>query len=74
MFLENMYFTTTRAHQEMNGTTFVDVIIDEAHDSMIEHPFKGNIDLVKLENLINEVDPDKGLRKRNTVPIPNGMF
>lgn len=28
----NMYFTTTRAHQELNGGTFVDVIIDEAHD------------------------------------------
>ena len=27
----NMYFTTTRLHQEMAGGTFVDVIIDEAH-------------------------------------------
>lgn len=51
----NMYFTTTRAHQELNGGSFVDVIIEEAHDSTIDHPFKGNIDLVKLESLINEV-------------------
>ncbi|KNF08166.1 tyrosine phenol-lyase [Gottschalkia purinilytica] len=55
----NMYFTTTRAHQEMNGGTFVDVIIDEAHDSANENPFKGNIDLKKFENLIDEVGADK---------------
>ena len=36
----NMYFTTTRAHQELNGGTFVDIIIDEAHDPAAELPFK----------------------------------
>lgn len=52
----NMYFTTTRAHQEMNGGTFVDVIIDEAHISNKEDvPFKGDIDLKKYEDLINKV-------------------
>lgn len=52
----NMYFTTTRAHQEMNGGTFVDVIIDEAHISDKEDvAFKGNIDLEKYEDLINKV-------------------
>lgn len=55
----NMYFTTTRLHQELAGGTFVDVIIDEAHDPASEHPFKGNINLAKLEKLINEVGPDK---------------
>lgn len=55
----NMYFTTTRAHQELNGATFVDIIIDEAHDPLFEHPFKGNIDLQKLENLIEEVGADR---------------
>ncbi|KFC95489.1 tryptophanase [Leminorella grimontii ATCC 33999 = DSM 5078] len=55
----NMYFTTTRAHQERNGATFVDIIIDEAHDSQKELPFKGNIDVAKLEKLINEVGADK---------------
>lgn len=55
----NMYFTTTRYHQEANGATFVDVIIDEAHDSTIDIPFKGNIDLKKLEKLVEEVGADK---------------
>lgn len=48
----NMYFTTTRLHQELAGGTFVDVIIDEAHDPQNMHPFKGNIDLEKLEGII----------------------
>ncbi|MHB0968688.1 MAG: tyrosine phenol-lyase [Thermoanaerobaculia bacterium] len=51
----NMYFTTTRAHQEMQGGKFVDVIIDEAHDPQNPHPFKGNMDLRKLEDLIKKV-------------------
>lgn len=55
----NMYFTTTRYHQEANGGTFRDVIIDEAHDSAAEVPFKGNIDLNKLQALIDEVGADK---------------
>src|SRR6056297_1218644 len=48
----NMYFTTTKLHQELAGGTFVDVIIDEAHDPANEHPFKANVDLNKLEDLI----------------------
>ncbi|MEQ1663923.1 MAG: tyrosine phenol-lyase [Bdellovibrionales bacterium] len=55
----NMYFTTTRAHQELVGATFVDVIIDEAHDAGNEFPFKGNIDLHKLKSLIHEVGAKK---------------
>ena len=55
----NMYFTTTRAHQELAGGTFVDVIIDEAHDPRSTHPFKGDVDLEKLEGLIEEVGPDR---------------
>jgi tyrosine phenol-lyase len=51
----NMYFTTTRLHQELAGGTFVDVIIDEAHDPTADHPFKGNVDLEKLEALIRRV-------------------
>ncbi len=55
----NMYFTTTRLHQELAGGTFVDVIIDEAHNAQSLHPFKGNVDLQKLEDLIKEVGEKK---------------
>ena len=51
----NMYFTTTRLHQELAGGSFVDVIIDEAHDPASEHPFKGNVDLAKLDALVERV-------------------
>jgi len=51
----NMYFTTTRLHQELAGGTFVDVIIDAAHDPANEHPFKGNVDLAKLQKVIDQV-------------------
>ncbi|MFC1935709.1 tyrosine phenol-lyase [Chloroflexota bacterium] len=54
----NMYFTTTRLHQELAGGTFVDVIIGEAHDATNPHPFKGDVDLDKLEALIKRVGPD----------------
>jgi len=55
----NMYFTTTRLHQELAGGTFVDVIIDAAHDPQSQHPFKGNVDLNKLQVLIDKVGADK---------------
>ncbi len=55
----NMYFTTTRLHQELAGGTFADIIIDEAHDSESEFPFKGNCDLNKLQALIDKHGADK---------------
>ena len=55
----NMYFTTTRFHQERNGATFRDVVIDEAHDPSAELDFKGNVDLNKFQALIDEVGGDK---------------
>lgn len=51
----NMYFTTTRLHQELAGGTFVDVIVDEAYDSQSTHLFKGNVCLNKFEDLIKRV-------------------
>lgn len=54
----NMYFTTTRLHQELNGGTFVDVVIPEAHDPASEHPFKGNVDIDALERAIRAAGPD----------------
>lgn len=51
----NMYFTTTRQHQEMCGATFHDVIIDEGHVAASKHPFKGNVDMAKLKRVVDEV-------------------
>ncbi|MBL7826118.1 MAG: tyrosine phenol-lyase [Saprospiraceae bacterium] len=50
----NMYFTTTRLHQELAGGIFHDIIIDEAHDAANLHPFKGNVDLGKLDTLVKK--------------------
>ncbi len=55
----NMYFTTTRLHQELAGGNFVDVIIDEAHDASSRHPFKGNVDMQKLDQLVQKVGAEK---------------
>ncbi len=55
----NMYFTTTRLHQELAGGTFVDVIVPEAHDPTVDRPFKGNVDLGALEHLIKKVGPNR---------------
>lgn len=50
----NMYFTTTRLHQELAGGIFSDIIIDEAHDPFNEFPFKGNVDITKLDKLVKK--------------------
>ncbi len=55
----NMYFTTTKLHQEMAGGVFVDVIVDEAHDPLSEYPWKGNIDVKKVKGLIDEHGAEK---------------
>ena len=55
----NMYFTTTKLHQELAGGKFVDIVVDEAHDPDNLYKFKGDTDLRKLEKLIGEVGADK---------------
>ena len=50
----NMYFTTTRLHQELAGGIFADIIIDEAHDPVNEHPFKVKVDMDKLDKLVKK--------------------
>ncbi len=55
----NMYFTTTRYHQEANGGIFHDIIIDEAHDAAKEMPFKGDVDLNKLKALVDKVGAEQ---------------
>lgn len=54
----NMYFTTTKLHQELAGGVFVDVIVDEAHDPTSEYPWKGDIDLAKLDRVVQEHQPE----------------
>lgn len=54
----NMYFTTTREHVERAGGVFYDCIIDEAHDPTSKHPFKGNVDLARLDRLAEEKGRD----------------
>lgn len=55
----NMYFTTTKLHQEMAGGKFIDIIVDEAHDPTSLYKFKGDVDLNKLQKLIDEVGAEK---------------
>ncbi|MEO0195249.1 MAG: tryptophanase [candidate division WOR-3 bacterium] len=56
--INNMYFTTTRFHQEYAGGIFVDLIIPEAHDPKSEHPFKGNLDVEAVYEFIKEKGPE----------------
>lgn len=54
----NMYFTTTKLHQELAGGIFEDIIVDEAHDPNNNFPWKGNIDLEKLNAVITKYGPE----------------
>ncbi len=47
----NAHFDTTKGHIEFRKATAVDCTIDEASDTSLYHPFKGNIDLGKLEQV-----------------------
>jgi tyrosine phenol-lyase len=48
----NLYFTTSRVHAELAGGIWTDVSIPEARDPESTHPFKGNIDVAKLDALL----------------------
>ena len=50
----NTHFDTTKAHIEFRKGVAVDVTIDEAKDPSLYHPFKGNLDLEKLEKVLKE--------------------
>ncbi len=48
----NSHFDTTKGHIEFRKARAVDCTIDEAFDTTCIHPFKGNIDLSKLEKVL----------------------
>ena len=52
VFISNMHFDTTRAHVEIAGARAIDCVIDECFDTEKYHPFKGNFDVKKLEEII----------------------
>jgi len=47
----NTHFDTTKAHIEHKGATAIDCTIEESGDPYLDHPFKGNVDLAKLEEI-----------------------
>lgn len=55
----NIHFDTTKGHIEYRKATAIDCTIDEAFDITIDHPFKGNIDLHKLEKTLQEYTKEK---------------
>ncbi|MDY6800116.1 MAG: tryptophanase [Bacteroidota bacterium] len=55
----NSHFDTTKGHIEFRKAKAVDCTIDEAFNTELEHPFKGNIDLEKLEQTIKKYHKEK---------------
>ena len=56
--ISNMHFDTTRAHVELSGARAIDCVVPEAGDPTKRVPFKGNMDIEKLEKLIEEHGPE----------------
>jgi tyrosine phenol-lyase len=55
----NIHFDTTRANVEHQGAEALDLVIDEGLDPTADHPFKGNLDPVKLDRALREVGRDR---------------
>ncbi len=55
----NSHFDTTKGHIEFRKASAVDCTINQAFDSTLIHPFKGNVDLSKLKKVFDENSPEK---------------
>lgn len=57
IFISNTHFDTTRANIEYSGAKAFDIPVDEARHPMLDHPFKGNINIIELEKMIVNSGP-----------------
>ncbi|MEA3503727.1 MAG: tryptophanase [Bacteroidota bacterium] len=55
----NSHFDTTKGHIEFRKATAIDCTIDEAKNTQLVHPFKGNLDVAKLEKVLNNNPKEK---------------
>ena len=55
----NSHFDTTKGHIEFRKALAIDCTIDEAADTQLEIPFKGNVDIAKLENVLTKYPKEK---------------
>ena len=55
----NIHFDTTRANIEHQGAEAVNAVVKEAYDPQDQSPFKGNMDLARLEEIINQAGPER---------------
>lgn len=58
VFISNFHFDTTAAHAEIAGAKTINSVVDEAFDTAKSYPFKGNLNLEKAQQQIEEFGPE----------------